>query len=293
MSRLTEAYRAARADYTGINSQQLEPALETLVERGRAAHPELTLAPERFAGHLGRCRAVVGDPSAAHAEDLYLACAAIDGDEIAIKKLQRKSRPALAKYLRSIDAATAFLAEVEQQVWEALLVGRDGGDAKLGGYSGKGPLTGFVGIAAQRVALTGLRRQSIEARAEAEAAAVAVPALSDPELAFVKGKYGQDFHAAIRDALAILAPRERLIYRMHLVDGLAVDRIAAAYSVSQSTVSRWMAKARAAVMSEVRRLLRERLKLSDSNLESILGLMLSQLDISASQVLATMPTPAE
>jgi RNA polymerase sigma-70 factor, ECF subfamily len=268
-----------------------EATLERLFERGRKAHPELALEPARFAAHLARCGAPFDTPEV-RAEDLFLACAAIGGEDAAVKKLQRECRPAVVKYLRSIDATAAFLAEVEQQVWEALLVGRDGGPGKLTSYSGKGPLAGFVGITAQRVALTGLRKQSTEARAEAEAAAAAKPVLGDPEIAYLKGKHEQDFHAAIRDALEVLGARDRLIYRMHLVDGLTVDRIAAAYNVSQSTVSRWLAKARETVITEVRRLLFERLHLSETDLESILGHMISQLDLSASQILRASP-PSE
>ena len=266
-----------------------EATLAALVERGRKAHPELALEPARFAAHLARCGAAIDAPDV-RAEDLFLACAAIGGEDAAVKKLQRECRPALVKYLRSIDATAAFLAEGQQQAWEALLVGRDGGPAKLASYSGKGPLAGFVGITAQRVALTGLRKQSIEARAEAEAAAATNPVLRDPEIAYLKGKHEQDFHAAIRDALEILGLRERLIYRMHLVDGLTVDRIAGAYDVSQSTVSRWLAKARETVITEVRRLLFERLHLSETDLESILGQMISQLDITASQIMGELPT---
>jgi hypothetical protein len=41
----------------------------------------------------------------------------------------------------------------------------------------------------------------------------------------------------------------------------------------------------------VRRLLRERLRLSDADLDSILGQMISQLDISASQILGETRAP--
>ena len=106
-----------------------------------------------------------------------------------------------------------------------------------------------------------------------------------PSLRSSRPSTQKDFHDAIRDALRVLGTRERLIYHMHVVDGLTVERIAGAYRVSQSTVSRWLSKARATVLAEVRRLLHKQFQLSDTDLESILGLMISQLDISVSQVL--------
>jgi RNA polymerase sigma-70 factor, ECF subfamily len=287
MATLAETFCSVGAR-DGGGGAALEVTLEALVVRGRTAHPELTLEPARFVAHLARCGAAIDAPDV-RAEDLFLACAAVGGEAAAVKKLQRDCRPALVKYLGRIDTTAAFLAEVEQQVWETLLVGRADGPPKLASYAGKGPLAGFVGITAQRLALTGLRKQSTEARAAAEAAAALNPALQNPELAYLKGRHQQDFHAAIRDALAVLGKRERLIYRMHLVDGLTVDRIAAAYDVSQSTVSRWLAKARATVIAEARRLLLERMQLSETDLEAILAQMLSQLDLSASQILGASP----
>lgn len=290
MVALAEAYRAAALLSEGDACCVSESTLGALIERGRKAHPELAVEATRFAAHLARCRAPILSPDV-RAEDLFLACAAIGGDAAAVRKLQRECRPTLLKYLRSIDATSTFLDEVEQQAWEALLVGRENGPAKLAGYTGRGSLAGFVGVTAQRIALSGLRKQSSEGRAATEAAAACGPVLGDPEIAFLRAKHEQEFQAAVRDALATLGRRERLIYRMHLVDGLTVDRIAAAYGVSQSTVSRWLAKARATVIAEVRRLLVERLQVSETDLDSILGQMISRIDISASQILNQTPAP--
>jgi len=94
----------------------------------------------------------------------------------------------------------------------------------------------------------------------------------------------------IREALRVLDDRERMIFRLYVVDGLSVERIAKVYGVSQSTVSRWVAKARDGVTAEARRLLRERLLLSEAEFESVAGLMISQLDLSVSRILAAAPT---
>jgi hypothetical protein len=72
---------------------------------------------------------------------------------------------------------------------------------------------------------------------------------------------------------------------MHIVDGLTFDSIAKVYGVTQPTVSRWVARARDIVLTEMRRLLREQLRLPESEFDSLAGLVVSQLDVSVSRVL--------
>ena len=77
--------------------------------------------------------------------------------------------------------------EVEQRLWEVLLVGTGGGSPRLASYSGKGPLAAFLGIAAQRIALDNHRHRSAEQRAVARAGRRgARPWRPDAELAFIK-----------------------------------------------------------------------------------------------------------
>jgi RNA polymerase sigma-70 factor (ECF subfamily) len=290
MAQLVDSYRAACptvAAEAGPEALALECTLATLFARGRMAHPSLPEVPDvAYVEHLARCGApVAAGPDAVHAEDLFLACAALAGSVEAVARLRHAHRPVVAGYLRSIDTTPAFIDEVEQRLWEALLVGHDGAPPKLATYSGRGPLAGFVGVSAQRLALSGVRHDAAEGRARAGAAVEARPAAGDAELAFIKARYRDGFQDVIREALTVLDDRERMIFRMYVVDGLSVERIAKVYGVSQSTVSRWVAKARDAVTAEARRLLRERLLLSESEFESVANLMISQLDLSVSRVL--------
>src|SRR5581483_5650736 len=61
----------------------LESTLAELIARGNAAHLDLRFNAALFAAHLGRCGAPVEtSPAAAvHAEDLFLAAAALHGDQ--------------------------------------------------------------------------------------------------------------------------------------------------------------------------------------------------------------------
>lgn len=302
MARLADAYVAARArsdlgtapsaaaSVPEPEAGSLEAALSALLASGAEAHPELPLDGMLFAAHLGRCGALVdpAGPAPVHVQDLYLAAAALQGDEAAVGKLRRIHRPVLAGYLRTMNTSTAFLDEVEQRLWDMALVGDK---PKLATYSGQGALAGWVGIAAHRIALMIHRHEAIEERAvDAAAGQAELDALAaDPELAFIKGKLREKFRGALGAALTSLEDRERMIYKMHILDGLTVEAVAKVYGVSHSTVSRWLAKAREAVIRETKRLLRADTQLSPAEFESLAGLVVSQLDLSVSRLLRAAP----
>jgi DNA-directed RNA polymerase specialized sigma24 family protein len=99
------------------------------------------------------------------------------------------------------------------------------------------------------------------------------------------GSATRPFQRAFSQALLSLSDRERMVYRLHIVDGLTVKRIAKTYGVSRSTVSRWMASARSNVVAEVQRLLRDELRASAEDYKSLSRLLVSQLDLSVSRLL--------
>jgi hypothetical protein len=135
VGQLVDAYRTARkapvetrATAPG-EADAVERALAALWARGRAAHPELAVDDGAFAAHLGRCGAVIdpiADGAQVHAEDLFLCCAGLAGDERAIRELRAGYRGVLERYLRRLDPSLSFADEVEQRLWDAVLIGSDG-----------------------------------------------------------------------------------------------------------------------------------------------------------------------
>jgi len=289
---LVEAYFGAYAVSASTRTapadlERVEQTLAALCARGHAAHPDVAVDDVVFAAHLGRCGAAVEGmtPTDIHAEDLYLCCAGLLGDETAVRQLRGRHRPVLAGYLRPIDASPSFLEEVEQRLWDAALIGSVNVSPKLASYSGRGPLAAWLGVAAQRIALMLRRGEAAEKRALDKIAAQARLVTSDPELAFVKEHLRAPFQRAIVEALKTLDDRQRMIYSLHVADGLTFERIAATYHVSHSTVSRWMAAAREAIVDEARRLLRDEMQLPAEEFDSLARLLASQLDLSVSAVL--------
>ena len=228
-----------------------------LIARGNAAHLDLRFNAALFAAHLGRCGAPVGTLPAAeiHAEDLFLAAAALHGDPEAAAKLRRLYRPAIIGALASIDASAPFIDDVEQRLWDAALVGGDGAPPEPStGYNGQSALGEWVAGAARRIAPV------------------------------IRARDAADFRGALTQALVGLEDRERMIYRLHVANGMTVAMIAKVYRVSDETIAHWLAKARDSVIRETQRLLHGEVTLSPAEFESVAARVVSQRDLSVSEI---------
>jgi RNA polymerase sigma-70 factor (ECF subfamily) len=217
-------------------------------------------------------------------EDLYLACACLNGVPGAATAFERHCGPAIRAAVARVARSPAAQDEVVQEVRELVLVGRPGAPPKLASYAGQGPLARWVAVIAQNLATSAVRSDGARARMKAAVAAEErVP--TDPEINFLKQRYRGAFEGAVADALSVLGDRDRLLLRLHLVDGLSIEKIGRMYGVNGSTASRWLAKARDTIKAEIHRLLRERLALTPSQLDSLGGLVASQVDLSISRLL--------
>lgn len=262
----------------------LDERLSRLWSDGSGAWPELIVSAPRFVVHVAERLAPdagLGEALAkVHAADLYLACACAHGVRGAVALFERRYADVIAKALRRIDSSATFIDEARQVLLQRVFVADGGAPARIATYSGRGPLASWIAVAAQRTGLNLLRGEEPCDRSGDGAIYTDLPAGLDPELDYLRARYRREFREAFQDAIAALSERERMILRLHFVSGLPHDRIAVLYKVNQSTVTRWIAKARATILSEVQRHLRERLNMGASELRSIAALVASQLDLS-------------
>jgi RNA polymerase sigma-70 factor (ECF subfamily) len=279
-ARLASYAKAAGVDLAV--TPELEAAVADFVLRARASWPELQLPEEAFLQHVGARLAVEDDPVAVldslHAGDLYLACACSRGDARAIAALEREFVSQISAYLSRSDALAGFANEVKQAVRERILVARDSILPRIESYNGRGPLGGWLRIVTARIA-TDLRRAQRREGRQREPAPLPRDQ-PDPELAYLKQRYGREFETALEKAFQELDAKESNLLRLHFLDGLAAPAIAPMYGVSARTIQRWIADAQSGILARVRRTLSERLKVSVHELDSLLGLVRSQLDIS-------------
>jgi RNA polymerase sigma-70 factor (ECF subfamily) len=264
----------------------LDDVLRAAYDEGRRAHPDLPLDLDRFVVHL-RPHAPEGDRSAwaggLRAADVYLAAACLAGLPEALRRFEEQVVPGAQSALRRLRLEPAAVDDVLQRLRTHLLVEREGRPGKLTTYAGRGSLAGWVRVVALRM---GLEDRS---GAHTPLEAVAEPVGSDPEIAYLRGHYGPAFRAAVQDALAVLSERERLILSLHLGEQASLEDIGRIYGVNKSTVSRWMAEARGRIQEEVKRLLHQRLRVRDTEVDSLFRLVRSDLQVSLVRLLRQPP----
>jgi RNA polymerase sigma-70 factor (ECF subfamily) len=109
--------------------------------------------------------------------------------------------------------------------------------------------------------------------------------VGDPELELIKAKYRGDFTAALRDAIADLTQEDRTMMRFYLIDQLNIAEIGELFGTSRATIGRRILGARTKVLDGTRRRLKDRLRVDGSELDSLIAILHSQVDLSLSRVL--------
>jgi RNA polymerase sigma-70 factor (ECF subfamily) len=247
-----------------------------LLEAGRAAWPDVAVASEAFAAYVEAHAAEPGDGVRLHAGDLYLCCACAEGNPIALAAFERRYLAPLAGQVVRSGTTADVAAEVVQDLRERLFVGR----LTIHRYDGSGALAAWLRVAAVRAASNARRDATRRAQLLAADGSLQTLPVIDPALALVKRRYGEQFSGALRDAFAALDEEARNVLRLHFSDGLNLDAIAKVLGISRATAGRRMLAARERVRDETLRLLGERIAVGPEELESLLAVVRSTLDVS-------------
>lgn len=213
--------------------------------------------------------------------ELFLACACLAGDEAALAAFESQFISRVDKAVQGVDPNESFVDEVRQRVRERLLVGPT---PKLEEYSGLGSLQAWTRTVALRLALNHKRDNAKEVQDEGLLEALPF-AGRDLELDYVRAQHRQDFAAAFKEALGSLEARARNVLRLSYVDRLTIDQIGTMYGTHRATAARWLNSAREELMQQTRERLGARLKLTQSDLNSLLGALQSNLEISINRIL--------
>ena len=260
----------------------LESLLEQHLTEGAAAWPTVVLDPEVYLRHLAdklRTRAeelsdrVIRTMPAA---DLYLAAACTAGDPAAITAFHDTILPVVRPALAKLGVPDATIDETEQRVLISVLVG-DPDRPAIASYGGRGRLRSWLRSIGVR---TGRRLSGAGQLAEPDELDHLSANVHDPELELLRNRYRDEVRAALAGALDQLPERQRNVLRQYYVDGLTIDQLAALYHVDRATTARWVVAARSAVLVATRDQLGSKLGASQTEVESILRLVRSQLDLS-------------
>lgn len=245
--------------------------VDELYTQGAAVWPAFSVPRERFA-EVAANRDVV-------AEDLYLALACADGDEAAIRACREAHEPSLRQALAKLGMSPTTIDEVVQRVLVIVFVG-EAGAAQITTYTGRGTLRSWLRTIAVR---TGRRQLGLENDLASDDALPEIAA-SDPELELLRERYRDQVKQAFAAAFAELAERERNVLRQYHIDGLTIDQLANLYQVNRATTARWVAGARLSVITHTRKHLVERFGIAAAEVDSIIRLVRSQLDVSVRDI---------
>lgn len=274
------------------HAEDLEGALQALLEAGRAGGRDLQVGDAPFVVHLARALPADATPDALsrlRVDDLYLACACAAGDGHAIATFE-------VEYGRDIDLAVARSRNVglgkdefRQLVRNKLFVARDARSPKIADYAGRGDLRSWVRVTALRMIVDIVRQRAGGKEVPVEGDVVgAMPApQDDPELEYIQRVYKSEFKDALQAAFGKLTPRERNLLRHQVIHGLNIDQVGTLYRVHRTTAFRWIEKARKALLRETRAALMDRLQVASSELVSIMRVVQGDLDVSVRRMLAS------
>jgi RNA polymerase sigma-70 factor (ECF subfamily) len=247
---------------------------KALLARGAAAWPALTVDEDRFL-------AAARDVEEVAVEDLYLAQACALGAPAALAAFATMCDGPVSASLAQMGLARDVVDEVMQQMRAKLFAP----PARIATYSGRASLRSWVRTVATRIAVDRARVQT-PVMTEPEALERVPDLQADPELAHFRARYQDELKVAFHAALATLDVRQRNLLRHHFVDGLTVEAIGALYGVHKTTAFRWIEAARTALTKRTRTGFQHRVQALPSELESILRLLQSHIDLSLSRVWA-------
>ena len=286
---LSDAFLAASDGAAGIGEElpDLEAALESAVARARSAWPTITTVDDvTYARWLGE-RVAGEELASARVEDLLASCACAAGDVVAIAAVEARAFPDVEAALGKMGLSADRIGEVKQGLRKLVFVGDgpDGLGPRIAEYRGAGDLRAWLRVTAMRAALKLIRKDAREQPSD-DAVLEARSSADDPELAYMKAAYRAAFREAFQEALDTLLPKERLLLKQQIVDGLGIDELGTLYQIHRATAARWVASAREKLLGRTRRTFMMRARISSDECESIMRLVRSQLDVSLHRRLA-------
>ncbi|MBP6843014.1 MAG: sigma-70 family RNA polymerase sigma factor [Kofleriaceae bacterium] len=220
-----------------------------------------------------------------HVADLYLAWACARGAPRALAAFHDAYDAMLVTTLQRYAVAHD---ELLQQIWIKLFVAQDGVPGRIARYAGTGPLAAWLRTFAVRMAL------DAQARARRDDP-VDEPVALDPRgpaAALDRGRHGATIRAVIEACLATLPRHDRMVFKLHVIDGLSLDQVAALVGRHRSSLHRTVERVRARLGADVPRRLAAELAAPSAEVAELVAEFWSQLSLSVARMLGDDPPPA-
>lgn len=257
--------------------------------RAADAWPHIPLSPARFAAFLHEKCPEGQSLESLRIEDLFLSCACAEGIPAALEELERSRMPLVERAIqRALRDRPLLVDDAVQLVRSKLLVAMKG-RPKIADYSGRGSLDAWLRATAVRVAIDLRRSEGTPGGHIAphdEGTELGTAALPDAEWRLIKEHHRPDFERALGEALGGLSARDRTVLKLYAANGLSLEEIGKLYRVNRSTVSRWIAASRTAVLRHLRERFADQLPLDPQVSDGLFKLFQSGLNTSIGTLLA-------
>jgi RNA polymerase sigma-70 factor, ECF subfamily len=220
-----------------------------------------------------------------YAFDLLVSQRAARGDAAAIARIEQAHRAVIDATCRRFVSSDHGIDDLRQILREKLFAGSP---AAVAQYDGRGRLGSWLRVMATRLFID-LRKRKDRGRevADLNDRAQQLPDPADLGLDLIKAEYRAATRAAIEHAAQELSPGDRLLLRQHLVAGLTIDELGVALGIHRASAARRIAKARDQLVAATRAELTAKLALSPRELDELLGMVASRIDLSITRLLAT------
>jgi RNA polymerase sigma-70 factor, ECF subfamily len=209
---------------------------------------------------------------AIHADDLCLVVACEARNENAWSDLMARFGATVRSAARSVAGSEDAADDLAQSIWAELhgLRERDGKPGgKIGYYSGRGSLGGWLRAVVGQLAVDQHRRQSRFVQAEEESEldrlsnssdgsrerAVTSAVGSDPEASYIENSMAASVESALAKSLGELSAEDRLLVKLYYFDGLKLREAGAILGVHEATASRRLTRVQTDLRKRVEDLL--------------------------------------
>lgn len=265
--------------------------LANVFAAGARRWPRVRLSDAQWAEGLAIVGLDTSSDASLRSDELYVTIASGLADPAAIDIAQREYLlPVLGGFAKRYQISSAEVDEGMLRLNEKLWVGGTVRRPGVFEYQGIGAFGVWLHVVVHRDLISAFRRartQHAHARSDdvaqhmIDAQFPATQLMSLEAQALVKDAYTR--------AVSALEPRQRLLLRMHICERISIDVMATSYGVHRVTICRWLDQARHAIASHTRAHLSTTLRLSDSEVASVLRAAHSQFDLSVERVLAGDP----
>ena len=273
----------------GITSADISPRVTSSLEK-------YLLRDEPDADHS----AIKGYIDEIRSDDLCLIIACEKGDETAWEDLVAGFNPTVTSAARKIAANSEDADDLASSIWAELYglkLDADGKrKSKLGYYSGRGSLGGWLRAVVSQLAIDQFRKQSKFVQVEedrdleilANNASENNGTTPDPEETLIGSSGSRDLSRALSSAIEDLAAEDKLILKLYYFDDLKLKDIAATFGYHEATASRRLARIQKDIRRSVEKILKAEYGWNDAEIGNFLSETAAGLGVDVEKLLAVL-----